>query len=198
MSNPVPKVAPWEDVVLRIIAIYKFTKAFLALAVGLALFHLIHRDVGLFLKDYIIEPLHLNSDSDSENHFVKWTLDYADTLTPHFMRLSSYYSFFYAIVFSLEGTGLYLKKRWGEYMVIIVTGSFLPIEIHLLFMKIVWWKIGLILGNLLIIGYLVHRLRLDYLNKKALRLAEEERTSTEERQQSRAATTHKTAASEVP
>jgi len=198
MSNPVPKVAPWEDVVLRIIAIYKFTKAFLALAVGLALFHLIHHDVSQFLRDYIIEPLHLQSDSDSENHFLKWTFEEADKMTPHTLRLSSYYSFFYAIVFSLEGTGLYLKKRWGEYMVIIVTGSFLPIEINLLFSKIVWWKIGLIIGNLLIIGYLVHRLWIDHQYKKALRLAEEERGSTEERQKSRSMATPKAAASEVP
>ena len=166
MPAPRPKIAPWEDIVLRLIAIYKFVKAALALALGLALLKLMHHDVSHFLKDYIVEPLHLDSDADSENHFLKWLFQWAASLTPHTMRFSAYASFFYATVFAVEGTGLYLKKHWAEYMVLVVTGSFLPFEGYLLYYYLAWWKLLLISGNLLIVGYLIHRLILDYRFKQ--------------------------------
>lgn len=204
MSNPVPKIAAWEDMVLRLIAFYKFTKASLALALGLALLHLIHRDLSAFLHDYIIGPLHFNIDNpdnaegDSENRFVQWLFKEAASMTPHAMRMSAYACFFYATVFALEGTGLFLKKHWGEYMVIVVTGSFLPFEAMLIYNHIVWWKILLVVGNLLIIGYLVHRLWIDHRYKKAMRQAAEDQAKVDEREKARSVSAPRPAASEVP
>jgi uncharacterized membrane protein (DUF2068 family) len=163
MSEPIAKIAPWEDVVLRLIAIYKLTKALLALVLGLMLLHLVHKDIVLFLHTYIIDPLHLEAsfDADSENHLLKWLFQQASNLTPHGVLKLSWVSFFYAAVFAVEGIGLYLKKHWAEYMVLVVTGSFLPFEAYLLYYKLQWWKFALIIGNILIIVYLVHRLMLD-------------------------------------
>ena len=158
---PNTRVAPWEDFALRLIAIYKFVKAALALLLGLALLKLMHRDLALFLHNYIAEPLHLDSDADSENHFLKWLFQMAASQTPHSIFLFSLANFFYATVFAIEGAGLYLKKHWAEYMVLVVTGSFLPFEGYLIYNKLEWWKLVLMLGNLLIIVYLVHRLLLD-------------------------------------
>ncbi len=190
MSEPETPVAPWEDFVLRLIAIYKFIKAILALALGLALVRLIHHDVSQFLRDYVVEPLHLDSDVDSENHFLKWLFQYASSLTPHAIRMSAWASFFYATVFAIEGFGLYFKKHWAEYMVLVVTGSFLPFEVYLMYLHLAWWKSLLIIGNLLIVIYLVHRILLDYHNKK--KLQEEEATSATP------STKAKRAVSEVP
>jgi uncharacterized membrane protein (DUF2068 family) len=174
MSAPIKPVAPWEDVVLRLIAVYKFVKAALAFALGLALLKMMHHDVAAFLRDYIIEPLHLDSDYDSENRILDWLVKDADWLlqeatylTPHKIRLSAYASFFCAAVFALEGTGLYLKKHWAEYMVLLVTGTPLPFEIFLLYHKFAWWKVIMMTGNLLIVAYLIHRLRLDFRNRQA-------------------------------
>ena len=166
MSASSPKIAPWEDLALRLIAIYKFIKAFLALILGLTLLHFVHYDVAAYLHDYIIVPRETeNFQGDSENRLLNWLYEQAVNLTPHKMRLSAYASFFYATVFAVEGAGLYLKKHWAEYMVLIVTGSFLPFEGWLLYHHPVWWKFVLILGNLLIIAYLAHRIRLDYRNR---------------------------------
>ena len=46
-------------------------------------------------------------------------------------------------------------------MVLISTGSLLPIEFWEIYLKLAWWKFGVVVGNLLIIVYLVHRLLLD-------------------------------------
>jgi uncharacterized membrane protein (DUF2068 family) len=165
MSAPESKIAPWEDIVLRIIAIYKFVKAALALVLGLTLIKLIHHDLVQSLQTYIIEPFHLDpsmkENPDSENHFLRFLYEHLAKLTPHSIRLLAYANFFYATVFAIEGTGLYLKKHWAEYMVLVVTGSFLPFEGYLLYLKLEWWKVVLMLGNVLIMVYLVHRLLLD-------------------------------------
>jgi uncharacterized membrane protein (DUF2068 family) len=163
MSEPVTKVAPWEDVALRTIAIYKLIKAALVLTLGLTLMHLVHHDVVQFLRDYVFGPFHLESDfdADSENRFLKVIYEDAANLTPHRILMSSWASFFYAAVFTVEGVGLYLKKHWAEYMVLVVTGSFLPFEGWILYHHWTWWKVLLIVGNLLIMIYLIHRILLD-------------------------------------
>ena len=38
-------------------------------------------------------------------------------------------TFGYAALFAVEGVGLLLRKRWAEWMTVIVTGSFVPFEI---------------------------------------------------------------------
>lgn len=153
------KMAPWEDVVLRIIAIYKCLHGLFFIAVGVGLIKLKYH-LPEFINDYVVKPLHFNP----ENRLVDWALDEAAKLTPHNITLVSYAAFFYALLFCIEGVGLFLRKHWAEYFVIIVTGSLLPFEIYAMFLKVLWWKGVVILGNLLILAYLVHRLRLDFTN----------------------------------
>jgi uncharacterized membrane protein (DUF2068 family) len=157
MSAPTTRVAPWEDFVLRLIAIYKLAKAVIAFALGLELLRFMHHDVAQFLRDYVIDPYHF----DPENRFLKWLLEAASHLTTHKLEFLSFGAFFYGAVFAAEGIGLYLRKHWAEYMVLISTGSLLPIEFWEIYLKLAWWKFGVVVGNLLIIVYLVHRLLLD-------------------------------------
>jgi uncharacterized membrane protein (DUF2068 family) len=158
------KLAPWEDIILRLIAIYKLLHGLVFIAIGLGLFKLKGHNVPEFLMTYVIEPFHFSP----ENRMVAWVLDEADTLTSHKLGLLGYAAFFYAILFLIEGTGLYLRKHWAEYFVVIVTGSLLPFEIWAIIVKVQWWKAGLIFGNLLILAYLVHRLRVDFTNSPKL------------------------------
>ena len=154
------KMAPWEDVVLRIIAIYKCLHGLFFIAIGVGMIKLKHHDIPQILNDYVIQPLQL----PPENKLVDWALTEASQLTAHKITLLSDAVFFYALLFCIEGVGLFLRKHWAEYFVVIVTGSLLPFEIWAMVSKVEWWKAGLILGNLLILGYLIHRLRLDFRN----------------------------------
>jgi len=157
------KMAPWEDFILRLIAIYKFLHGLLFIAIGLGLIKLKHHDPVQFLLTYVVEPLRFSP----ENRVVDWLLDEASTLTDHKLVLLSDAAFFYALLFCIEGVGLFLRKHWAEYFVVIVTGSLLPFEIWALVLRVEWWKCGAIVGNLLILGYLIHRLRLDFTNAEA-------------------------------
>ena len=57
MSAPTTKIAPWENVVIRLIAIYKLLHAAFFIAVGFVLLRLRHHDIVLFLNTYIIIPI---------------------------------------------------------------------------------------------------------------------------------------------
>jgi len=173
MSAPVPKISPWEDVALRSIAIYKFIKAALFFALGFGLLRLMHHDVTQFLNDYIIE-YHIDPENRLLHRLLKWLLDHASMLTTHRMEFLSFGAFFYASIFAAEGIGLYLRKHWAEYMVLFSTGSLLPIEFGELYLKLAWWKFAVVVGNLLIIVYLIHRLRLDARNRQAASRVEDE------------------------
>lgn len=159
------KLAPWEDFVLRLIAIYKLLHGLLFFGIGFGLIKLKHHDVPQVLLTYVVEPLHFSP----ENKMIDWLLDEAAKLTPHAIMLLSYAAFFYATLFCIEGVGLYRRKHWAEYFVIIVTGSLLPFEIWTLILRVEWWKCGAVFGNLLILTYLIHRLRLDFTNSAARR-----------------------------
>jgi len=161
MSAPAARVAPWEDFVLRLIAVYKLCHAAFFIAVGFGLLRLRGHNVVDFLNAHIIIPYHLNP----ENQVIYWLLDKADALTSHRLLLLGYAAFFYAALFAAEGIGLYLRKHWAEYLVVIVTGSLLPLEVYELWLKVAWWKFAAVIGNLLIVGYLIHRIVLDARSK---------------------------------
>ena len=157
MSVPTTRVAPWEDFVLRLIAIWKLLHAVFFTAVGFGLLRLRHHNVVDFLNDHLIIPYHLNP----EKPFVDWMLDQAEKVTPHTLSLLGGAFFLYAALFAMEGVGLYLRRRWAEWLVVFITGSLLPLEVYELLHKAAMWKAAAVVGNLLIVGYLIHRLTLD-------------------------------------
>ncbi len=102
MSKSEPRVAVWEDVVLRLIAIYKLIKAMISFSLGIGLLRMVHQNVATFLKTFVIDPFHF----DPESRFWAGALDQASKITPHSLRLFSYAAFFYALIFLTEGIGL--------------------------------------------------------------------------------------------
>jgi uncharacterized membrane protein (DUF2068 family) len=59
-------------------------------------------------------------------------------------------------VFIVEGVGLLLRRRWAEYLAVIATASFLPLEIYELVERVEASRALLVLANLVV--YLVARL----------------------------------------
>ncbi len=143
-----------SDPFLRIIALFKLAKALLFFCAGIGLLHFLNRDVESRLH-HLMDSLHV----DSDNHIPRWCLKQAGLLTKNKLAALSAIAFFYAAIFATEGTGLYLRKRWAEYFVVIVTGSLLPLEAYEIWHKVTLAKILLTAGNLIILGYLIHVIR---------------------------------------
>jgi uncharacterized membrane protein (DUF2068 family) len=66
----------------------------------------------------------------------------------------------FAVVELIEGIGLWLSKRWGEYFAMVVTSLGLPYEIWELTHKVSWFKLALFAINLALVLYLVLTKRL--------------------------------------
>jgi uncharacterized membrane protein (DUF2068 family) len=66
----------------------------------------------------------------------------------------------YAIIELVEGVGLWLGKRWGEYFAMIATSLFLPYEIYDLTVKVTWLRLLALAVNLLLVIYLIYSKRL--------------------------------------
>ncbi len=66
----------------------------------------------------------------------------------------------FAIVELVEGYGLWLSRRWGEYFAMVVTSLGLPYEIYDLTLTVTWAKVVLFIINLALVAYLVLTKRL--------------------------------------
>jgi len=66
----------------------------------------------------------------------------------------------FAVVELIEGVGLWLSRRWGEYFAMVVTSLGLPYEIYDLTLKVSWSKLVLFGINLALVAYLVLTKRL--------------------------------------
>jgi uncharacterized membrane protein (DUF2068 family) len=145
---------PKSDLFLLIIALFKLAKAMLFIFLGFGLLRFLDQDVVARLQSFM-GSLHV----DEDNHVAKWVLGKASQLTNTRLVTLSAICFFYASLDLVEGTGLYLRKRWAEYLVVILTGSFLPLEAWVIWHHVTAIKILLTLGNIIILGYLIHVIR---------------------------------------
>jgi len=148
------KKQPDSDIYLRIIAIFKLTKAALFFVAAAGILHLLHKDVSAMLEK-AIDNLHV----DPDNRGAQWCLDKAGSLTKTKIASIGAIAFCYGCLFTTEGLGLYFRKRWAEWLVVIITGSLLPVEIYELCVAVSWIKVLVLVSNLAIIGYLIYVIR---------------------------------------
>ena len=67
--------------------------------------------------------------------------------------------FVYAALFTLEGTGLLLRRRWGELVTIAITGSFIPVELYETVHEPHFGRASAMVLNVVAVAYLVYRVR---------------------------------------
>ncbi len=60
----------------------------------------------------------------------------------------------------VESTGLWLMKRWGEYVAVVGTSLFLPLEIYEIVEKLTFLRVGALIVNLFLVFYLIWTKRL--------------------------------------
>ena len=139
---------------LRLIAAFKFFKGALLITVGVGAFKLIHKDIG-DLAERCTEALRLNP----ANHFVDTILQKVSTLDPGQIKKLGAGSLLYAGLFLTEGTGLWLGKRWAEWLTVIITSSLVPLEIYEIYRHPSALKVAVFIINLAIVAYLIYRIR---------------------------------------
>ncbi len=61
-------------------------------------------------------------------------------------------------LFATEGVGLWLGKRWGQYLTVVATTLFVPLEIERLARVVTVTRVAALLLNLAVVAFLVYRL----------------------------------------
>jgi Predicted membrane protein (DUF2127) len=56
--------------------------------------------------------------------------------------------------------GLWMLKRWGEYVAVVGTSLFIPVEVHELLDRVTVVRVLALLVNLFAVGYLLYTKRL--------------------------------------
>jgi uncharacterized membrane protein (DUF2068 family) len=137
-----------------VIAIFKLLTGASLLALSLGLHRLLHRD----LRHIVVEWINVFR-VDPENRYVAALLAKLGLVDDHHLKEFVSLAAIYALLHLVEGTGLLLRKRWAEYLTVIATGSFVPMEIYEIFRHCTISRIGLLIANLAILAYLTWVIR---------------------------------------
>ena len=116
--------------------------------------HLLHRSVADFLATWVAH-LHL----DPDNRYIGKAMAKVLSLDPRQLRAIRAGTLVYSALLLTEGIGLLLRRRWAEYFTVIVTASFIPIEVYELTRRLTWARLVLLGVNMAVVWYLIAVLR---------------------------------------
>jgi uncharacterized membrane protein (DUF2068 family) len=139
---------------LRIIALYKLVKVMLLLLA--AYFELKLHDAALSAK--LVTWVEARP-AGLEHSLVSKVLQMLSGLSESNIHALRLLTFAYAAVFAIEGIGLWMQKRWAEWMTTIVTASLIPIEIWELVARPNFGKAAVVVANTAIVAFLVWHVR---------------------------------------
>ena len=150
--------------ILRLLAIERWVRGTIILLLGLAVLRFKSTKVTLkelFDRDLkslkpFFDQIHFNV---ADSGTVK-AIDNAFRAHQSTLDLVAAFLIFYGLLQLVEGTGLWLLKRWGEYFAVVATSIFIPLEVYELTEKITWLRILAFLVNVAAVVYLLLSKRL--------------------------------------
>jgi len=147
LATYLPLVQPIADhlgIKLTDFTLMRYIEEILALATYLPLVQPIADHLGIKLTDFTLM------------RYIEEILD-AKSVTVMFVAL---FVAVYASLHLTEGIGLWLMKRWGEYVAAVGTSLFVPVEVYELVAKFTVVRVLVLLVNLFLVAYLVLTKRL--------------------------------------
>jgi uncharacterized membrane protein (DUF2068 family) len=150
--------------ILRALAIERFVRATILLLLAAAVFKL--KTTQASIKDLVDKDLtalkpffnqiHFNVSDSATIHTIEKVLNAKQST----LNLIAFGILFYGLLQIAEGVGLWVLKRWGEYVAVVGTTLFIPLEVYELTDKISWLKITALLVNIAAVLYLLLTKRL--------------------------------------
>jgi len=139
---------------LRTIAIYKLLKVLLLLAAAYGELRL--HDASLSAK---LVTWAEARPSGLEHEVVTSVLVWFSGLSESKIHALRFVTLTYAAVFAVEGVGLWMRKRWAEWLTCIITASLIPLEVWEFFFRPNLGKAAVVVANAAIVIYLVWHVR---------------------------------------
>ena len=82
-----------------------------------------------------------------------------DLVTDKQLKVLSGITFLFGGIFVTEGIGLFFKQQWAEFLTVVVTASFIPVEVFESFKHFGPAKMILLAVNVVIVWFLVRILK---------------------------------------
>ncbi|MEZ0579564.1 DUF2127 domain-containing protein [Nocardioides sp. MH1] len=153
-----------DAVILRLLAAERGIRGLLLLllAYGIYRFDGSRQALRKTLDDYLplLKPAAMKAGVDLEHAGPVRLIEHALTLKHSTLLLVSAGVLAYGILQLTEAVGLWLMKRWGEYVAVVGTSIFVPLEVYELVEGFTWLKVGALVVNLAAVVYLVWSKRL--------------------------------------
>jgi|SRR5690242_1497928 len=165
---------------LKVIAVFKIFKGIALLLLGISLLFLNGRPAWLDqISDWTEDQLLLH-----HTRAVVFLLNKLQEIVTGggALRATGFLSLFYCAVLLTEGIGVYLEKRWAEFLMISATAALIPLEIRHVWHRLITHHplvvpLLLLLANCFIVWFLYLVLKRD----KAVRAVKPERELVETR-----------------
>jgi uncharacterized membrane protein (DUF2068 family) len=150
--------------ILRALAIERWVRGLIIALLGIAVLRLKSTQVSLqelFDRDLsalkpFFNQIHFNVSDSATISSIEKVLH----AKPSTLNLIAGALLFYGALQIVEGIGLWSLQRWGEYVAVVGTTLFIPLEVYELTEKVSWLKIVVLLVNVAAVLYLLLSKRL--------------------------------------
>lgn len=150
--------------ILRVFAVERFLRAVVAALIAFAVWRLGYSrqsvEAAFDREIPVLRDLFRQFGYNINNSKLVGLIQHALTLSPATIRAVAAGLALYAVIEVVEGTGLWLLKRWGEYFAMVATSLGLPYEIYDLTSRVTATRLVFFAINLALVLYLVITKRL--------------------------------------
>lgn len=143
---------------MQLIVVERLAKGAILIAAAISL--IVFGRAGLLTNWAIEAQANLNLDADQS--LIHRVLDEAVVRAGFYSHptLLGVVVILYAGLEITEGVGLAMRRRWAEYLTVIATGLLIPYEAWEVAHRLTLLRVGALLVNVAVVGYLAYRKRL--------------------------------------
>jgi uncharacterized membrane protein (DUF2068 family) len=150
--------------ILRLLAVERGIRGVLlvALAYGIYRFEGAQNSLERVFQDYLprLRPVAEHAGVDLQSTGPVRLIQKALEANPHTLTLISLGVLAYGALELLEAVGLWLMKRWGEYVAVVGTAVFIPLEVYELLETVTVLRVGALALNVFAVVYILWTKRL--------------------------------------
>ena len=147
-----------HDAFIKVIIVERIGKAIVLLVLGIGLLVAGHNGWLDAWADNAENQLNLNVGRRIIMQLLLKLLVYIGAF--NHITLLAVSAIVYAALEGTEGVGLAMRRRWAEYLTVIATGILIPYEAFEVVSHPTLFKVGALLLNVAVVGYLAYRKRL--------------------------------------
>ena len=144
---------PKGSFVILLVALTKLAEAAFLFVAAFTAHRLLHGDLQQTVLHWVSAVR-----VDPNNRYVHTLLAKTTGLSTSRLEAISLGTLLYGLLFTVEGIGLLFRKRWAEWVTVISTAGFLPLEAYEVIQHVHIGRVAVLSINLLIVVYLILRL----------------------------------------